>query len=159
MQNGQSHELDGQVVGAQVSQVFGGGHTAESTMKPTRSLPEAMRRGLFCRCPHCGEGSLFRSFVKPVTNCSVCEEDYTAQRADDLPAYLTVMIVGHVVVAAFFFIEAYMVMSLMGYMSILVPMTIVLSLLILQPIKGATIGLQWALFMHGFGGKSAEDYT
>jgi len=34
-----------------------------------------------------------------------------------------------------------------------VPLTIVLSVALLQPVKGAVIGLQWALYMHGFGGE------
>ncbi|MBV2143310.1 DUF983 domain-containing protein [Falsochrobactrum sp. TDYN1] len=137
-------------------QVFGG--ESPKTARPTRPLGQAMRRGFKSHCPHCGEGKLFRAFVKPVANCSVCNEDYTPQRADDLPAYLTIVIVGHIVIAAFMVMEASSNLPLWGHMMIWGPLTVLLSLLLLQPIKGATIGLQWALFMHGFGGHDEGDY-
>lgn len=136
--------------------VFGG--EGQKTARPTRDLGQAMWRGFKCRCPHCGEGKLFRAFVKPVDSCSVCGEDYTEQRADDLPAYLTILVVGHIVVGAFMGVEATTNLSLWAHMAIWGPMTVILSLLMLQPIKGATIGLQWALFMHGFGGQGEGDY-
>ncbi|KAB2696448.1 DUF983 domain-containing protein [Ochrobactrum sp. Kaboul] len=141
---------------AQNIQVFGG--EASSKAHPKRPLGEAMWRGFRCRCPHCGEGQLFRAFVKPVAKCSVCDEDYTEQRADDLPAYLTILIVGHIVVGAFMGVEATTNLPLWAHMAIWGPLTIILSLILLQPLKGATIGLQWALYMHGFGGKGEGDY-
>ncbi len=85
---------------------------------PKRPLGEAMWRGFRGRCPHCGEGKLFRAFVKPVAQCSVCDEDYTEQRADDLPAYLTILIVGHVVVGAFMGVEATTNLPLWAHMAI-----------------------------------------
>ena len=57
-----------------------------------------MKRGLRGRCPRCGEGKLFRAFLKVDNNCSVCGLDYTPHRADDLPAYLVIVIVGHIMV-------------------------------------------------------------
>ncbi len=53
------------------------------------------------RCPHCGKGKLFRGFLKGVDRCDRCGEEYSHHRADDLPPYLTVFIVGHIVVALF----------------------------------------------------------
>jgi uncharacterized protein (DUF983 family) len=82
-----------------------------------------MWRGFRGRCPHCGEGKLFRAFVKPVAQCSVCGEDYTEQRADDLPAYLTILIVGHVVVGAFMGVEATTNLPLWAHMAIWGPLT------------------------------------
>ncbi|WP_343314287.1 DUF983 domain-containing protein [Brucella sp. BE17] len=140
---------------AQNVEVFG---SDEQKVHPKRSLGEAMGRGFRSRCPHCGEGRLFRAFVKPVAKCSVCDEDFTEQRADDLPAYLTILIVGHIVVGAFMGVEATVDLPLWAHMAIWGPLTAILSLLLLQPIKGATIGLQWALYMHGFGGKGEGDY-
>ncbi|HWT61202.1 MAG TPA: DUF983 domain-containing protein [Ochrobactrum sp.] len=137
-------------------QVFGG--ESQKNVRPSRPLGQALWRGFKCRCPHCGEGKLFRAFVKPVDHCSVCGEDYTEQRADDLPAYLTILIVGHIVVGAFMGVEATTNLSLWAHMAIWGPMIVIMSLLLLQPIKGATIGLQWALFMHGFGGQGEGDY-
>ena len=125
--------------------------TPVANVLPKRNLGEAMKRGSLGRCPHCGEGKLFRSYLRPVANCSVCDEDYTPQRADDLPAYLTVVIVGHIVVALFMAVENVGGLSMWAHLAIWVPITILMSLAMLQPIKGATIGLQWANRMHGFG--------
>ena len=57
-----------------------------------------MKRGFRCRCPRCGEGRLFRAFLKADNNCAICGLDFTPHRADDLPAYLVIVIVGHLVV-------------------------------------------------------------
>ena len=63
-----------------------------------RDLKPAMWRGFRGRCPNCGEGKLFRAFLKTNDHCSVCGQDFTTHRADDLPAYLVIVIVGHIVV-------------------------------------------------------------
>jgi len=77
-------------------QVFGGEH---HTGKPARRVWQAMKRGFVGRCPNCGEGKLFRGFVKTVDHCEACGEALHHHRADDLPAYLVIVIVGHVVVS------------------------------------------------------------
>lgn len=138
------------------TQVFGGERTKPARIH--RPLGQAMQRGFLCRCPNCGDGKLFRSFLRPVANCSVCDEDYTPQRADDLPAYLTVLIVGHIVVALFMMVENIGELSLWAHLAIWGVVTVVMSLALLQPIKGATIGLQWALYMHGFDKENQEEY-
>jgi uncharacterized protein (DUF983 family) len=134
-------------------QIFG---ATPAAARPARPLLQAMWRGFCGRCPHCGEGKLFRAFVKPVDACAVCGEEYHHQRADDLPAYLTIFVVGHIVVGAFMGVEATVDLPLWAHMAIWGPLTILLALLLLQPLKGATIGLQWAYYMHGFGGE--EDH-
>jgi uncharacterized protein (DUF983 family) len=115
-----------------------------------------MWRGFLGRCPHCGEGRLFRSFVKTVNACERCGEVIEHHRADDLPAYLVVFIVGHVVVGAFMGVEMTTHLSTGTHLAIWLPLTILLALALLRPIKGATVGLQWALRMHGFGGHADE---
>lgn len=118
-----------------------------------RPLAQAMWRGFQCRCPNCGEGHLFRSFLKTVDNCERCGEEMNHHRADDLPAYLVVFIVGHIVVGAFMGAEMMFTLSSWQHLAIWVPITIAASLALLQPIKGSVVGLQWALYMHGFGGE------
>src|SRR5437899_10541218 len=63
-----------------------------------RDLWSSLKRGFRGRCPRCGEGKLFRAFLKVDNRCSVCGLDFTPHRADDLPAYLVIIIVGHIVV-------------------------------------------------------------
>lgn len=118
-----------------------------------RDLWTAVGHGLRMRCPHCGQGKLFRAYLKVVDRCEVCGEEFHHHRADDLPPYLAIVVVGHVVVGLLMHFE----MSNYGispwiYLATLLPLTLVLSLLILQPIKGAVVGLQWANRMHGFEG-------
>jgi uncharacterized protein (DUF983 family) len=124
--------------------------TPELGMRQERSLWTAMKRGWRCRCPSCGEGQLFRKFLKVDSTCAACGEPLHHHRADDLPAYLVIVIVGHIVVPLALAIEKLLAPAIWLQLAIYLPMTLVMSLLLLQPVKGAVVGLQWALRMHGF---------
>lgn len=130
--------------------------TAAEAGAARRPLGQSLSRGFLCRCPQCGEGKLFKGYLRSVDACAVCGERFADHRADDLPPYLTVFIVGHVVVALFMALDDAAALSLWTNLAIFVPLTVVLSLALLRPLKGATIGLQWAKRMHGFG-DSADD--
>jgi uncharacterized protein (DUF983 family) len=130
--------------------------TARAKPEQGRPLGRSMQRGFLCRCPNCGEGRLFKSFVKTVDACAVCGEDIHHHRADDLPAYLVVFIVGHLVVGGFMGQDALYPLPLWGSLALWVPLTLLASLALLQPVKGAAVGLQWALRMHGFGGEEDQ---
>jgi len=134
-------------------QVFGGEH---QSLRPARPLGQSVWRGFLGKCPRCGEGKLFRAWIKPVDACQHCGEEFHHHRADDLPAYLVVVIVGHVVVGAFLMAEAISNLSLVQHLAIWLPLTVISAAALLQPVKGAVVGLQWALYMHGFGG--ADDH-
>jgi uncharacterized protein (DUF983 family) len=128
-------------------------------MQGTSITPEArdwrlgVKRGLFGKCPNCGKGRLFRAFLKPVDACESCGEELHHQRADDLPPYITITVVGHVIVGGVVMTEKYGEWPTWLQMTIWPALTVILSLLIMQPIKGAVIGLQWGNRMHGFGGE------
>ncbi len=122
-----------------------------------RPLFAALRRGFRGRCPHCGEGRLFRKFLKPVAACPACGEDLSHQRADDAPPYLTMVIVGHVVVPVMVAVQLVTDLPNVAYLAIWLPVTGGLGALLLQPVKGAVIALQWALRMHGFDGSADPD--
>lgn len=124
-----------------------------SDAEPARRLWQAMRRGLACKCPNCGQGKLFGKYLKVVDHCSNCKEELFHQRADDAPPYFTIFIVGHIVVAAMLFVEKVYRPEIWVHMALWVPLTIALSFWMLQPLKGMTVGLQWANRMHGFGGE------
>ena len=115
-----------------------------------RDVWTALKRGLRGRCPRCGEGKLFRAFLKVDDHCSVCGQDFTPHRADDLPAYLVIVIVGHIVVPTILWIETDYSPSVALQLAIYLPLTLILSLALLQPVKGAVVAIQWALRMHGF---------
>ena len=124
--------------------------TRETGAAVKRDVWTAMKRGFRCRCPRCGEGKLFRAFLKVDDHCSACGLDYTPHRADDLPAYLVIVIVGHIVVPMALSIETNFAPPVWLQLSIYLPLTLILSLALLQPVKGAVVGFQWALRMHGF---------
>lgn len=118
-----------------------------------RNWRQAVGRGLLGRCPHCGRGRLFRGFLKPVDACEACGEAMHHQRSDDLPPYIVITIVGHIVVGGILLAERYSDWSMGTHMVVWPVLTILLSLVLMQPVKGGVVGLQWALRMHGFGGE------
>jgi uncharacterized protein (DUF983 family) len=107
-------------------------------------------RGLGGRCPACGAGRLFRSFTKVVERCPHCGEALHHHRADDFPAYLTIVIVGHVVVPLTLYVELAWAPSYWVHALIWTPVVLGLALGLLQPIKGAIVAMQWLTGMHGF---------
>jgi uncharacterized protein (DUF983 family) len=111
----------------------------------------AIKRGFLGHCPHCGKGRMFGRYLKSVDHCGNCGERLDLHRADDLPAYLVILIVGHVVVGAMLALETFGDAPVWLQMLVWPTLTLFLALLLLQPVKGAIIGLQWALRMHGFG--------
>ena len=124
--------------------------TSDTAPLAKRNVWTSIKRGFRGRCPRCGEGKLFRAFLKVDNNCSVCGLDFTPHRADDLPAYLVIVIVGHIVVPTALIIETDYSPPVWLQLSIYLPLTLILSLALLQPVKGAVVGMQWALKMHGF---------
>jgi uncharacterized protein (DUF983 family) len=124
--------------------------TKDSASAEKRDVWTAMKRGFRGRCPRCGEGKLFRAFLKVDNNCSACGLDFTPHRADDLPAYLVIVIVGHLLVPVILWVETSYSPPVWLQLSIYLPFTFIASLLLLQPVKGAVVGMQWALRMHGF---------
>lgn len=122
-----------------------------SSLTPSeRSVWTALWCGCRCRCPACGIGRAFRAYLKVVDRCDACGEDLSHQRADDAPAYFTMLIVGHVVVGGVLMLERAVAPEIWVHMVLWLPLTVGMSLVLLPMVKGALVGLQWALRMHGF---------
>jgi uncharacterized protein (DUF983 family) len=114
------------------------------------SSAQAVWRGFTMRCPHCGTGRLFGRFLKVVDRCSVCGEDLSHQRADDFPAYIVIFVVGHTMIPSALAVETIYAPPMWLDFLIWLPLMIGSALALLQPVKGAIVGLQWQLGMHGF---------
>lgn len=127
--------------------------TIEPSMAPT--MAKALQRGALGRCPNCGDGPLFRKFLKVNDNCPACGEALHHHRADDLPAYIVMVIVGHVVISFLMVAEAAFAPAFWIHAALWMPMTVGMSLGLLQPVKGMVVALQWKLGMHGFGASRA----
>lgn len=117
-----------------------------------RDVPGAMLRGALHRCPACGRGPLFRAYLKVSDACPACGEALHHQRADDAPPYVTIFVIGHLVVAAVLAVDLAYAWPLWLHALVWTPVTVGLCLAVLPSAKGALVGLQWALRMHGFGG-------
>ena len=114
------------------------------------SFQQTLMRGLRGRCPNCGQGNIFRAFLKVADACPACAEELHHHRADDLPAYLVIVVVGHVIVSLVLAVEVAYAPPLWLHMAIWMPATLLLALALIQPLKGLVVALQWALGMHGF---------
>jgi len=111
----------------------------------------ASGRGLAGRCPACGRGRLFGRFLKVRDRCEACGQDLHHHRADDLPLYLVIFVVGHVVGTGILLTELDYDLPLWVPLTLWPALGIVMSMALLQPVKGAVVGLQYAFGMHGFG--------
>lgn len=115
-----------------------------------RDTMRAMWRGARHTCPNCGTGSLYARYLKVRDHCTSCGEALHHHRADDAPPYFTIFIVGHIAVAGVLAMEQAMKPSVWLHIVIWMPFVVICSLAMLPRIKGALVGLQWALRMHGF---------
>jgi uncharacterized protein (DUF983 family) len=110
-------------------------------------LSIALARGALCRCPSCGETRLFRGYLTVVPVCVNCAAPLGLARADDAPPYFTILLVGHIIVSLMLLLERFVAPPLWVHMVLWLPLTIILSVGLLRPIKGATVGLMLRLGM------------
>ena len=69
--------------------------TIDTTTENDRPTWPALVKGFRCRCPKCGEGKLLHGYLKVNDSCGNCGQELFHHRADDGPAYLTILFVGH----------------------------------------------------------------
>jgi uncharacterized protein (DUF983 family) len=127
-------------------------HSADAAPKlPACGAPDmktAMLRGLRGTCPCCGKSNLFAGWLRVAATCAHCDAPLGQVRADDLPPYITIFAVGHVVVPGMLWLERAQSPETWVQVAIWVPLTLAMSLALMRPVKGATIGLMLKL---GFG--------
>jgi len=110
-----------------------------------RPLMTGLTRGLRQRCPNCGDGRLYRGYLKIAPACDACGHDLGAYRADDGPAYFTILLVGHLVVAPMFFFRFMWEASPWLVVPLALGGLTTLILALLPRIKGAFVGALWAI--------------
>jgi uncharacterized protein (DUF983 family) len=115
-----------------------------------RGAGEAITRGLRGRCPACGEGGMFRAFLKVAEQCPHCSEELHHHRADDFPAYLVIVIVGHILVPIVLLVETEIAPAIWLSMTLWPLTALLMAVGLLQPVKGAVVAIQWFGGMHGF---------
>ncbi len=119
-----------------------------------RDLWPAIRKGFRRKCPKCGNGPLLKSYLKVRDTCTVCREDLSHHRADDGPAYLTILIVGHLMAPLLHVTFVKFRPEPLVMFTIFSIGCVALSLYLLPRLKGAIVAFQWARMMHGFSNKA-----
>lgn len=110
----------------------------------------AMRRGWRRRCPQCGSGPLLTGYLTVRDSCPVCREELCHHRADDGPAYLTILIVGHIMAPMLHIVFVAFRPEPLVLFTIFAVGCIALSLYLLPRLKGAIVGFQWARYLANF---------
>ncbi len=104
-----------------------------------------VKRGFARHCPQCGRGPLLRAYLKVVSPCPVCGHDNGQYPADDAPPYFTILIVGHVVIVPLIAAGAVSIWPAWWVLAVALPATTALTLWLLPRVKGAVIGVHWAI--------------
>jgi uncharacterized protein (DUF983 family) len=113
-------------------------------MTEKSKIATGLRRGLGLRCPHCGEGRLFSGFLKVTEHCEACGADNTLYPADDAPPYLTLFLVGHLIVPFVFWMDKAWAPAMWVMFAIWLPLIAVVTIATLPYMKGAVVGFAWA---------------
>jgi uncharacterized protein (DUF983 family) len=103
------------------------------------------RRGLARKCPNCGQGALFSGYLKVRPVCEACGHDNGAYRADDGPAYFTVLIIGHLLVGPLLALPLVAAWNPLATVALFLPLVAIVTLALLAVVKGAFIGVQWGV--------------
>jgi len=113
------------------------------------SLLTILWRGLTAHCPSCGHGKLYFRYLKLNDNCDTCQTEIGVIRADDMPAYVTIVIVGHIIVPLAVVAEKLYSPSVALHLALWLPLIVIMTLAMLPGIKGAVVGLMWWLGIRG----------
>ncbi len=126
--------------------------SAMSESQPASPMLIGLKRGLMHRCPNCGDGRLYMRYLKVDPECEACGHELACYPADDGPAYFTILLIGHLVVAPLlFFPWIWQASPFVVAPATLIPLAL-LTLLTLPRVKGAVIGALWAIRL-----RKAED--
>jgi uncharacterized protein (DUF983 family) len=117
---------------------------------PERPLKPALMRGFRRKCPNCGNGPMLKGYLKVRDHCPVCKQEFSHHRADDGPAYLTILIVGHLMAPLLHVVFVHWRPEPLILFTIFAVGCVALSLYLLPRLKGGVVAFQWARRMHGF---------
>ena len=105
--------------------------------------PLPIARGVRCRCPRCGEGTLFHGFLSLRPACDRCGLDYKFADSGDGPAVFVILIGGAIVVAAALITEVVYQPPYWLHAVLWLPLILLVTLVPLRPLKGLLIALQY----------------
>jgi hypothetical protein len=105
--------------------------------------PSPYATGMRGRCPRCGGGKLFNGFLDLAPRCEACGLDYGFADAGDGPAVIVTLLAGFVVVGAALVVEVKYEPPMWLHLAIFLPLTLVVCLGMLRPLKGVLVSLQY----------------
>lgn len=108
-------------------------------------LLRSIGRGLAHKCPACGKGALYGRYLKVEPTCGACGHELAAYPADDGPAYLTIILIGHLIIAPLLIFPIIWRSDPRYSLPIILGALTLVTLLALPRIKGGWIGLMYAL--------------
>lgn len=129
----------------------------DATLIDDRPMKPAMWHGFRRKCPNCGDHHLFDGYLKVVDTCPNCAETLSHHRADDGPAYLTILIVAHLLGFGIHFAWVWFRPEPLVMASVFTVGSVALCLYLLPRLKGMIVAIQWAKRMHGFGQATSHD--
>ncbi len=109
----------------------------------TATPSSLLRVGLRCRCPRCGQGALFRGFMRVVDRCPVCGLELAAADSGDGPAVFLIFILGFTLVPAALIFALKVDWPLWGLLLFWGPIIIGATLALMRPAKALTIAVQY----------------
>ncbi len=104
-----------------------------------------LARGLLGHCPQCGQGRLLRRYLKVNPNCSHCGEGFAHLNADDMPPWLTILIVGHLLAPEVWYVQRNFDLPVWVEQVLWVSLALILTLTLLPRSKGFVLALLWVL--------------
>jgi uncharacterized protein (DUF983 family) len=113
------------------------------------ALPLMMARGAAAHCPVCGKTPLFRGYLRLVDSCAHCSAPLGEVRADDAPPYFTIFITAHIVIALVLVTGERTSLPVWSMIAFFLPLTLMIAVLLLRPVKGATVGAMLKLGLIG----------
>jgi uncharacterized protein (DUF983 family) len=90
---------------------------------------------------------LFNGYLRVVPECTNCHAPLGLARADDAPPYFTILLVGHIVVPLILIMQREANPPTWLLSVIFLPLTAILAIGLLRPVKGGTVGLMLRLNM------------
>lgn len=119
-------------------------------MRPDRPLGPALQRGLRNRCPACGNAPLFARFLRTDPHCRACGQPWDNHGADDFPAYIVVLLLGHIIVPLMIEVNLAFALPFAVQAALWPGLATILAVLLIQPVKGAVIGYMWSRRINRF---------
>ena len=115
-------------------------------MSTERNYPplDPIPTGLSGRCPRCGDGKMFKGFITVADSCEHCGLDYKFADAGDGPAIFVMLIAGFIIVGAALWLEVRYEPPIWVYVAVFLPLTLIVCLGMLRPLKGVLVALQYA---------------